>query len=271
MIIDGIKLKNILMQKYRKELKKINTNLKLVVILIGKDKSSLIYVKNKKKVCEELNIECEILHFYNIEENNLIKIIKELNNKKEITGIMIELPLPTNYNKTRILNSIDSKKDIEGLTNYNKDNLKIIPCTALAVLFVLDYYKIDIKRKKICIIGYSELVGKPLEKIFFRKNITPIICRSNTLDLKNITKNCDIIISAVGKPNLITKEMVKDGAVILDIGITKSKDKIVGDVDFDNLKSKCDFITPVPKGIGPITTAMVISNLIALYKINNEQ
>ena len=175
---------------------------------------------------------------------------------------MIELPLPQEFNTDEILDLIDPNKDVDGLTK----NTFINTCTSESVLEILKYHNIDIN-KKITLVGYSKLIGKPLEKYFKSKGITPIICNSKTTDLKEKVKDSDIIITAVGKSNLITKDMVKENSIIIDCAITRGENGICGDVDYNNVKDKCRLITPVPNGVGPVNTAIVIKNLITLYKV----
>ena len=262
MIVNGKEVRDKLLGKYKEEIENDNYKLKLAIIYIGEDKASNIYINNKKKICEDLNIECIIYNYKNISKVELKELINKLNNDNTITGIMIELPLPQEFNTDEIINLIDPSKDVDGLSN----NSFINTCTALSVLEILKYYNIDIN-KKITLIGYSRLIGKPLEKYFKSKGINPTICNSKTTNLKDNTKDADIIITAVGKSNLITKDMIKDNAIIIDCAITSNENGICGDVDFNNIKDKCSLITPVPNGVGPVTTAMVIKNLIDLYKV----
>lgn len=262
-IVNGKEIRDNLLEKYKQEIENNNYKLKLAIIYIGEDEASKIYINNKKKICEQLNIECIIYNYKTISKEELEELINKLNNDNTITGIMIELPLPQEFNTDEIINLIHPSKDVDALTK----NTFINTCTSESVLEILKYYNIDIN-KKITLIGYSRLIGKPLEKYFKSKSIIPTICNSKTTNLKDYTKDSDIIITAVGKPNLITKDMVKDNTVIIDCAITSDDNGICGDVDFNNVKEKCNLITPVPNGVGPVTTAMVIKNLIDLYKIN---
>ena len=262
-IVNGKLIRDELLIKYKKEIQDNNYKIKLAIIYIGEDEASKIYINSKKKVCELVNIECIIYHYNSIDKNDLINLINKLDNDNTITGIMIELPLPIEFNADEILNLINKNKDVDGLSN----NSIVNTCTSESVLEVLKYYNIDIN-KNITLVGYSRLIGKPLEKYFKSKGINPTICNSKTTNLKDNIINSDIIITAVGKPSLITKDMVKDNVVIIDCAIINDNNKIVGDVDYINVKDKCSLITPVPNGIGPINTAMVIKNLITLYKKN---
>ena len=261
-IVNGKEIRDELLEKYKQEIENNNYHIKLAIIYIGEDEASKLYINNKKKICEQLNIECVIYKFKELSEKELKELIIKLNNDDSITGIMIELPLPQEFNTDEILDLIDPNKDVDGLT---KDSF-INTCTSESVLEILKYHNIDIN-KKITLVGYSKLIGKPLEKYFKSKGITPIICNSKTTDLKEKIKDSDIIITAVGKSNLITKDMVKENSIIIDCAITRGENGICGDVDYNNVKDKCRLITPVPNGVGPVNTAIVIKNLITLYKV----
>ncbi len=262
MVVDGIGIRNNLISKYKEEIINNNYNIKLSIICIGDNEASNIYVRSKKKVCEECNISCDIQYFDYISKEDLTSLINKLNNDSSVTGIMVELPLPDYLDKEEIINLIDLSKDVDGLT---KNNL-VMPCTALAVLEILNNYNIDINNKNITLVGYSSLIGKPLEKYFISKGINPTICNTKTVNLKENTLSADILISAAGKRNLITKDMVKDNSIIIDCAIIREGNRLYGDTDFDSIKDKVSLITPVPNGVGPITTVMVIKNLIDLYK-----
>ena len=262
MVVDGRSIRSNLIESFKEEIINNNYEIKLAIIYLGNDEASKIYVNNKKKVCELVGIKCDIYTYDYITEKDLKDLIVRLNEDKTVTGIMVELPLPLEFNKEEIINLISPNKDVDGLCSNNL----VMPCTALAVLKILEYYNININNKKITLVGYSSLIGKPLEKYFLENNISIDVCNTKTLDLKEHIKNADIIITATGVYNLITEDMIKENAVIIDCGIIRKDNKIHGDVDFDNIKNKCSLITPVPNGVGPITTAMVINNLIELYK-----
>ncbi len=261
-IINGIEVRDYYFNKYKDEIFRNHYKMKLVIIYIGNDQASRIYVNKKKEICDKLNISCEILHYESILEYELLKIIDGLNNDFSVTGIMVELPLPNNIDKEKVINSIDPLKDVDGLT---MDSL-VIPCTALAIINILKYYDVSINDSSIAIVGYSNLIGKPLEKYFISCGIKPFICNSKTNDLKNILLNSDIIITGVGKYNLIKEEMINEGSILIDAGIVRHNNRVVGDCDFNNVKDKCLLMTPVPGGVGPVTTIMVVNNLIDLYK-----
>ena len=258
-IVNGSEIRDKLLNIYKKRIDANKYKLKLAIIYIGNDEASKIYIRSKKRICDLVNIECDIYSYDSIDKNELVVLIDRLNKDKDVTGIMVELPLPVGFDKNEIYELIDPSKDVDGLC---KDS-KVIPCTSLAVLEIFKYYDIDIN-KKIVLVGYSDLIGKPLDKYFKSKNIDVSMCNSKTNNLSDYTKNADIIITAVGKRNLITEDMVKDNSIIIDCGIIKEDNKLYGDVDFDNVKNKCSLITPVPNGVGPITTIMVIHNLLLL-------
>lgn len=270
-IINGKEIALGISKSCKEQIEINNYKLKLAIISVGNNKETEIYIKRKIKFCNELGIECINLNYDQIQEKDLIDVIKNLNNNEEVSGIMIELPLPKYLNKDEIINSILPEKDVDGLTDINQNTNRIIPCTALAVVKIIEKYKIDIKNKNIVLVGYSKLIGIPLEKYFIKNNNVPIICNSKTTNLEIKLRQADIIITAVGKRNLITSDMIKEDVIIIDVGICKDNNKIYGDVDFDNCKRKCKLITPVPGGVGPITVSMVVENLINLKKYKCKQ
>lgn len=245
-----------------------NIKLKLAIIQVGNSSEQDIYISSKVKLCNRLNIEYELLKYDYIEEQDLINKIEDLNNDKNITGILVELPLPSYLNKEKIINTIDYKKDVDGLTSINQDNGYILPCTVLAILEFFNAYNIDLTNKNITIVGYTSLIGIPLERYLNKLNIKPNICNSKTTNLKDITINSDIIISAVGKKYLITKDMIKENSILIDVGFNKVDNKIYGDISNDCI-DKCSLITPVPGGIGPITVSMVGYNLIKCRELQS--
>ena len=198
-------------------------------------------------------------------------MMKPANEDKNITGIIIQLPIPDKYNTNKLINLIDPNKDVDGLTDYNKVKLYnneegIIPCTPLGILELLNHYNIDVKGENIVIIGRSLLVSKPLFNLLLNKDATVTMCHSKTINLSSITKNADILISATGKPHLVTEDMIKDNAVIIDVGISRIDGKLCGDVDFENVSKKASYITPVPGGVGPMTVIMLMKNILNAYK-----
>lgn len=255
------------------ELKKEGINPKLAVIMVGDDKASKVYVKNKSKACEEIGIEYEeFLMDENTTMDKLLNLIDDLNNRKDIHGILLQSPIPKNLDINLAFNKIDYTKDVDGFHPVNVGKLSIgedcfVSCTPFGVVKMLEEYNIDVQGKNVVIIGRSNIVGKPLIQCMLKKNGTVTVCHSKTQNIKEITKNADILIAALGKAKFVTADMVKDGAVIIDVGINRNDDgKLVGDVDFENVEKKASYITPVPGGVGPMTIAMLMTNVVKAAK-----
>ena len=251
---------------------------KLAVIMVGDDKASKVYVKNKSKACEEIGIEYEeFLLDESISMEELLNLIEKLNNRKDINGILLQSPIPKNLNIDEAFNKIDYKKDVDGFNPVNVGKLVIgqdsfISCTPYGVIKMLENYNIPIEGKNVVIIGRSNIVGKPLMQCLLKKNATVTICHSKTKNISEITKKADILVAALGKAKFVTKEMVKDGAVVIDVGINRDESgKIIGDVDFEKVSSKASYITPVPGGVGPMTIAMLMNNVIKATKLQNRR
>lgn len=276
-IIDGKELA----KKIRSELKEETDKLKekgikpkLAVVLVGDDNASKIYVRNKSKACKEVGIEYEEI-FLNEDTSmeKLLSVIDELNGRKDINGILLQSPIPKGLNIKEAFNRINYLKDVDGFNPINVGRLAscqegIVSCTPYGIIKMLDYYNIQIEGKKAVVIGRSNIVGKPLALCLLNRNATVTICHSKTINLKEITQSADILISAVGKPHFVTEDMVKNGAVVIDVGMNKDENgKLVGDVDFDKVKEKTSFITPVPGGTGPMTIAMLMNNVIKVTKL----
>lgn len=274
-ILDGKKIKEEKLIELKKEINLLNKKPGIAIIQIGDEDSSNIYVKNKKKTAEELGINFNVFKFMEDDsENKILNKIEELNNDNTKDGIIVQMPIPTCFNSSIIKNKIIPKKDIDSLTDINTGCLmhnknSFIPCTPKGIMTMLNYYNIEIKGKHIVIIGRSELVGKPLLSLMLNNDATVSICHSYTSNLKNITILADILIVAVGKPKLVTNEMIKDGAIVIDVGVNRENGKIVGDVDFNSVKDKCSYITPVPGGIGQMTVLSLYENLLKAYRNNN--
>ena len=277
MILDG---KNTSIEKLailKEKIVKLKRKPGLAIIQIGNDKASQIYVNKKKKIAQELNYNCHTINIdKKISEENIIKEINKLNNDNKIDGIIIELPLPKNLNRDKIINSIKKEKDIDGLTEENRKDLinnkpYLIPCTPLAILDLLKHYKISIDNKEITIIGKSILVGTPLYNILKNKNIQVNLLDSKTNNITYYTKKSDIIIIAIGKKHFLKSNMIKKDAIIIDVGINSENGKIYGDADFNNIKDKCSYITPVPGGIGPMTIYEAMNNTYIAYKRKEEK
>ncbi|MGI6329768.1 MAG: bifunctional 5,10-methylenetetrahydrofolate dehydrogenase/5,10-methenyltetrahydrofolate cyclohydrolase [Bacilli bacterium] len=269
--LDGLKLSLKLKEKYLKIIKDLPSKPKLVVIQIGNDQASNIYINNKKRICEDLKLGFEHLRYSSsVKEEEIEKKIKALNNDDKVDGIMIQLPLPSKFNSSFLINLINPLKDVDGLTSTNMGNLvNNIPfnvsCTALGIMEILKEYNVSLFGKEVVIVGRSILIGKPLIHLLLNEDATITVCHSKTKDLIKHTKKADILIVAVGKPKFIKKEMIKKEAILIDVGINRSKGKIVGDIDYLDVFKKCSFITPVPKGVGPMTIMMLINNLLNSY------
>ncbi len=245
----------------------------LAVILVGEDAGSVSYVKGKEKACHEVGlVNTTIVRPTTITQSELLAIIDELNKDDKIDGILVQLPLPKHINQTFIINSIRPDKDVDGFHPENVASLYlkqpgIIPCTPKGILEVLDSAGIEIEGKRACVIGRSNIVGLPVSKLLLDKNATVTIAHSRTKNLKEVTKDADILIAAVGKPLFVTSDMVKDGAVVIDVGVNRNplNNKLCGDVDFENVKDKVAYITKVPGGIGPMTITCLIENTIECF------
>jgi len=281
-LLDGKSLANKLKEDLKEEigqyLKKGLRKPSLAVILVGENPASKIYVRKKKESCEYVGINSLSYHLPdNTTEEQLLKLIDELNSRDDVDGILVQLPLPEHINTKRIINSINPKKDVDGFHPLNVGKLAtgidegIIPCTPLGIWIMLKHYSIETFKKNVVIVGTSNIVGKPMGLIFLKnEEATITYCHKNTKDLKEHTKSADILIVAVGKPKLITEDMVNEGVVVVDVGINRLPNgKIVGDVDFENVKNKAYAITPVPGGVGPLTVVSLLINTVSIYREKN--
>ena len=281
MIIDGKELARKTREKLKIEcdnLKKEGILSKLAVIMVGDDKASQIYVKNKSKACQEIGIKFEEYFLGNdIKQEELIELIQKLNLDKSINGILLQSPIPKGLNIQEAFEKIHCKKDVDGFNPINVGKLCLnqetfVSCTPYGIMKMFEEYDIDLTGKNVTILGRSNIVGKPLIQCCLNKNATVTICHSKTKDLKEHTKNADIVISAIGKAKFVTADMIKDGAVVIDVGINRDESgKIVGDVDFEKVSSKASYITPVPGGVGPMTIAMLMNNVIKATKLQNRR
>lgn len=241
---------------------------KIIVILIGDNEESKLYVNMKSKKCQELGIICDIILKEDaIPQQNIIKLINEKNTDRSVHGIMVQLPLPPHLNTDEILNTISPNKDVDGLTESSLGSLAkgtplFSPCTPLGCIYLLRKYNINCKGKHVVVIGSSNLVGLPLSMMLIHHGATVTICNINTLNTKDHTVKADIVISCCGVPNLVKKDWIKENSILLDVGITKVNGKIIGDIDYDDVKDKCSYITPVPGGIGPMTIAMLVKQIV---------
>ena len=276
MIIDGKKQAEIIRNEIKKEIsdlkKKSGKTPSLTVILIGDYAPSLIYVKNKEKSAREVGINSEIIRYpKNVSEKDILEKIEELNKNDEISGILVQLPLPSQISKEKIINAINPSKDVDGFNPINVGNLSsgynsIVPCTPLGCLLLIKNTESNLAGKHAVIIGRSNLNGKPMAQLLLKENCTVTIVHSKTNDLQNECLKADILVAAVGVPNLIKKDWVKKNAIVIDVGINKVGEKIVGDVNFDELKDNVKAITPVPGGVGPMTIACLLKNTLTCFK-----
>ena len=249
---------------------------KLAVVMIGNNPASKVYVKNKSKACDKVGVEFEeFLLDENISEEELFELIDKLNSDKNINGILLQSPIPKHLDQNKAFRRISPEKDVDGFNPINVGDLSIgndcfISCTPFGVMKILEYYNIDLEGKNAVVLGRSNIVGKPMVQCLLSKNATVTVCHSRTKNIKEITKNADILIAAIGKPKFVTADMVKDGAVIIDVGINRLENgKICGDVDFENVMPLVSKITPVPGGVGPMTIAMLMYNLVKATKLQN--
>ena len=276
MILDGKKEAALLREEIKKEIaalkEKDNKIPGLTVILIGDFAPSQIYVRNKEKNSKEVGINSEVIKYSkDISEKEVLKKIEELNNDNNVSGILVQLPLPAQINKEKIINAINPKKDVDGFNPINVGNLvsgykSIVPCTPLGCLYLIKKVEKDLSGKHAVIIGRSNLNGKPMAQLLLKENCTVTIVHSKTKDLKTECQKADILVAAVGVANLVKNDWVKKDSIIIDVGINKVGNKIVGDVDFDQVKDKVKAITPVPGGVGPMTIACLLKNTLDCFK-----
>lgn len=272
-IMNGKEVSNHIKQQVKAEIEVDNLDIRLAVVIIGNDPASRVYVNNKKKACEEVGIKSvEYVLPENTDEESLLSLIKMLNDSNCIHGILVQLPLPKHINEDKVISTIAVEKDVDGFSAKNVGQLwqgtySIASCTPAGVMELLDYYNIDIAGKHCVIVGRSNIVGKPMAALMLERNATVTICHSKTQNLSVITNQADILIAAVGKSKFITSDLVKNDAIVVDVGINRDENsKLCGDVDFENVKDKASYITPVPGGCGPMTIAMLMKNTLIAAK-----
>lgn len=278
-IIDGKELAKKIRANLKiecEELKKKNINSKLAVIMVGEDPASKVYVRNKSKACEDVGIEYEeYLLDVNTTQKELIELIEKLNNDKTTNGILLQSPIPSNLDVNEAFRTISPQKDVDGFNPVNVGKLVLnqdtfVSCTPYGIMKMFEEYDIDLTGKNVVILGRSNIVGKPLIHCCLNKNATVTSCHSKTQNIAQKAKEADVLISAIGKANFVTADMVKDGAVVIDVGINRlDNGKITGDVDFESVKEKASYITPVPGGVGPMTIAMLMNNVIKATRRQN--
>ena len=250
----------------------------LAVIIVGDDPASRVYVNNKKKACEYVGFRSiEYALPAETTQEQLIELINELNCRDDVNGILCQLPVPKHIDDKAVIAAIDVSKDVDAFSAYNVgkiliDDYDFLPCTPAGVMEILRYYDIAVEGKRCVVIGRSNIVGKPMAALLMHANGTVTVTHSRTRDLAGITREADILVAAIGKAKFVTADMVKDGAVVVDVGMNRDENgKLCGDVDFDSVAGKCSYITPVPGGVGPMTIAMLMQNTLKAFYIRNQQ
>ena len=278
-IIEGKELAKKIRENLRiecEELNKRGIKSKLAVIMVGDDSASKVYVRNKSKACEDVGVEYEeYLLSSDVSQKELIDLIKKLNQDETVNGVLLQSPIPSNLDINEAFITIAPEKDVDGFNPVNVGKLVLnqdtfVSCTPYGIMKMFEEYNIDLNSKNVVILGRSNIVGKPLIHCCLNKNATVAICHSKTQDIKNISSKADILISAIGRAHFVTADMVKENAVVIDVGINRlDNGKITGDVDFENVEKKASYITPVPGGVGPMTIAMLMNNVIKATKRQN--
>lgn len=280
-IIDGKELAKKVRLELKDEVEKLkkdeNIHPKLAVIMVGSDPASQIYVRNKSKACDEIGIEFEeFLLDEKTTQKELLDLIDKLNENEKVNGILLQSPIPKNLDINEAFRRISPEKDVDGFNPVNVGKLTLgqkgfVSCTPFGVIKMLEEYNIDIEGKNAVVLGRSNIVGKPMSQCLLNKNATVTICHSKTKNINDITKNADIIVAAIGKKEFVKGDMVKEGAVVIDVGINRGEDgKLKGDVDFEEVSKKASYITPVPGGVGPMTIAMLMTNVVKAAKEQNK-
>lgn len=272
-IMDGKALSEKIYEKIKSDVEKLDRKPTLAVILTKDNEAGAVYVRNKQRACEKTGINSMTIEFEpNVTENEMLSKIDELNNAPEVDAILVQLPVPNHLDTEKILNRISPDKDADGFHYVNAGKMftgqmpDSIACTPKGIIRLLDEYKIKLEGLNALVIGRSNIVGKPIAQLLLQRNATVTMAHSKTKNLSEYTKMADLIVVAIGKPKFLNGDMVKDGVVIIDVGISRVDGKLSGDVDFDSVAPKASFITPVPKGVGPMTVAMLIQNTLELSK-----
>lgn len=277
-IIDGLAVSQHIKEKLKIEIEDLTKSGKtpcLATILTGDDQPSIIYVNNKQKSASSIGIKTLDYRLdKDVSEKELVQIIEKLNSDPDVHGILLQLPLPDHLDKHKVINKIDPSKDVDGLTLVNaglliNNRAKLIPCTPLGIMELLHFYGINLDGLQVLIINRSILVGKPLVSLFLEKNATVTVAHTHTKNLAHFSQSADIIVTAVGKREsfILTAEMIKEGSIIIDVGTNRVNGKLSGDVDFDNVKKKAGYVTPVPGGVGPMTICMLLRNTVEASKM----
>ena len=274
-IIDGKKISEEIKNELREKVLKMDKKPSLVVISVGDNPASSVYVRQKEKCANYIGINYQHLHFDSISDDELIKKIEQLNNDKDINGIIVQLPLPSGMDEVKIVNTIAPFKDVDGLTYLNaglllNNKTSLVSCTPKGIMELLKRENVNLEGANAVIIGRSILVGKPMMNLLINANATVTLCHSKTKELEKITRKADILIVAIGKKEFIKKEMVKKNSIVIDVGINRVDNKLYGDVDYNDVYKKVKKITPVPGGVGPMTVVMLMKNVIEAYEKNYE-
>ena len=273
--MDGNDILSKTQDRLKVEIKNCMIRPSVAVIQIGDNPAGDKFVGIKEKACSAVGIYFRLYKFEDgTPELTIINKIKELNNDEYVNGIMVQLPIPPKYNEKRLLNSISNGKDVDGMTDINAGRFvngkkSLIPCTALSVAKLLEENGIEVSGKNVVVVGRSKIAGRPIANLLLSKDATVTICHSKTTNLSDFTKNADIVVMACGVPKLLTADMIKDDAVVIDVGITEVNNTVVGDVDFDSVEKKASYISPVPGGVGPCTVAMLLENIYMCYSAKN--
>lgn len=276
MLIQGKEIASTIKEKIKQETTKIEKQYprvpKLTVILVGEDPASQVYIRNKEKACSYVGFDSDTLRFpESMKETELLEVIDQLNQDQSVDGILVQLPLPKHIDETTVLKRIDPFKDVDGFHPHNIANLflgkeGLVPCTPKGMMVLLESINYDLEGKEVVVVGRSNIVGKPVSLLCLQQNATVTMAHSKTKDLKAVCKKADVLIVAIGKANFITKEYVKKGAVVLDVGMNRNQEnKLCGDVDFQDVKDQASYITPVPGGIGPMTITMLLENTLHAF------
>lgn len=277
MIIDGKEIKKQILDELKEEVSKLEIKPSLVVIQVGNNDASNIYIKQKAKMADYVGYDYKHIKLSeDITTEEVIEIIDGLNNDKKINGVMVQMPLPNHIDTEIVQNAVIPSKDVDGLSDFNAGLLfhnkdALYSCTPYGVMELLKRYKIQVEGRHVVVVGRSNLVGKPMSMMLTNAGATVTLCHSKTVDLSKYTKDADILISCVGKANFITADMVKEDSVVIDVGITRSESGLCGDVKFDEVASKTKYITPVPGGVGPMTVAMLGSNVLKAYYMQQKE
>lgn len=273
-IIDGKKISGEIKEELKEKVSKLKIKPTLVVISVGDNPASKVYVGQKEKCANYIGLNYKHMHYDSITDDELVKVIEKLNKDKKINGVIVQLPLPDGMDETRIVNTIIPEKDVDGLTYLNaglllNNKTTMVSCTPKGIMELLKREKVDLVGANAVVIGRSILVGKPMMNLLINANATVTLCHSKTKDLAKVTKKADVLVVAIGKKHFITRDMVKKGAVVIDVGINRVDGKLYGDVNYDDVYSKVKKITPVPGGVGPMTVVMLMKNVIEAYEKQN--